>query len=308
MSDLKSYPEDLVNESVIRGGGTAGSALATRLSKNPLIDAVLEAEEHNIGEPVIELPSNLVGLSETPTKLFPTTAREYVNVGQNARALRVLVTGRENAGKTTLLRKICLTVDDPEIFSPSGEKSDVTILDGSHDHGVHVIENELTFKRNLQFIFHDSRGFRSESNNELEIVEAFIARRVASNIFSEKLHAIWYCLPTDTGRPLLAAEERFLTLAAKVRAPIIVVFTKFEGLVTRAFIQLRKEGRSRKDAMNEQRERAKEMLNNDFLKPLMSMKYPPSDHVLLDNIGALTSSLDELMQKTGNGLSTLFGV
>jgi hypothetical protein len=58
-------------------------------------------------------------------------------------------------------------------------------------HGVHVIENELIFKRNLQFIFHDSRGFGSESNNELEIVEAFIARRVASNIFSEKLHAIW---------------------------------------------------------------------------------------------------------------------
>jgi hypothetical protein len=45
-------------------------------------------------------------------------------------------------------------------------------------HGVHVIENELIFKRNPQFIFHDSRGFRSESNNELEIVEAFIARRI----------------------------------------------------------------------------------------------------------------------------------
>ena len=35
---------------------------------------------------------------------------------------RILVIGRANAGKTTLLKKVCNSVEDPEIFSPSGKK------------------------------------------------------------------------------------------------------------------------------------------------------------------------------------------
>jgi GTPase SAR1 family protein len=35
---------------------------------------------------------------------------------------RVLIIGRANAGKTTLLKKVCNSIDDPEIYSPKGEK------------------------------------------------------------------------------------------------------------------------------------------------------------------------------------------
>jgi GTPase SAR1 family protein len=35
---------------------------------------------------------------------------------------RTLIVGRANAGKTTLLKKVCNSIEDPEIFSPSGEK------------------------------------------------------------------------------------------------------------------------------------------------------------------------------------------
>ena len=35
---------------------------------------------------------------------------------------RILVIGRANAGKTTLLKKVCNSVEDPEIFDPSGKK------------------------------------------------------------------------------------------------------------------------------------------------------------------------------------------
>ena len=35
---------------------------------------------------------------------------------------RVLVVGRANAGKTTLLRKICNATGDPIVFRPNGEK------------------------------------------------------------------------------------------------------------------------------------------------------------------------------------------
>jgi len=35
---------------------------------------------------------------------------------------RTLIIGRANAGKTTLLKRVCNSIEDPEIFSPSGEK------------------------------------------------------------------------------------------------------------------------------------------------------------------------------------------
>jgi hypothetical protein len=84
---------------------------------------------------------------------------------------------------------------------------DITVLEGSPDvrchissfagfplkvlQPWHVIENALIFKSIPQFIFHDSRGFTIGSDEEREVVEAFIAKRIASSIFSEKLHAIW---------------------------------------------------------------------------------------------------------------------
>lgn len=57
--------------------------------------------------------------------------------------------------------------------------------------GIHDIENELIFKSNPQFVFHDSRGFESGSVDEVDNVKTFIAQRAASNELSKQLHAIW---------------------------------------------------------------------------------------------------------------------
>jgi len=35
---------------------------------------------------------------------------------------RVLIVGRANAGKTTILQKVCNTTDDPEIYDTKGKK------------------------------------------------------------------------------------------------------------------------------------------------------------------------------------------
>jgi GTPase SAR1 family protein len=35
---------------------------------------------------------------------------------------RILVIGRANAGKTTILQKVCNTTDEPEIHNSDGEK------------------------------------------------------------------------------------------------------------------------------------------------------------------------------------------
>jgi len=41
-----------------------------------------------------------------------------------------LIIGRANAGKTTLLKKLCNSIEDPEVFSPSGKKesSEVSLI------------------------------------------------------------------------------------------------------------------------------------------------------------------------------------
>jgi GTPase SAR1 family protein len=35
---------------------------------------------------------------------------------------RILIIGRANAGKTTILRRVCKTREDPEIYNSAGEK------------------------------------------------------------------------------------------------------------------------------------------------------------------------------------------
>jgi GTPase SAR1 family protein len=45
-----------------------------------------------------------------------------IELRSKCKHFRTLIIGRANAGKTTLLKKVCNSIEDPEIFSPSGEK------------------------------------------------------------------------------------------------------------------------------------------------------------------------------------------
>jgi len=57
--------------------------------------------------------------------------------------------------------------------------------------GIHDIKNQLIFKSNPQFIFHDSHGFESGSLDEIKTVKSFIAKRARTRELPEQLHAIW---------------------------------------------------------------------------------------------------------------------
>ena len=134
-----------------------------------------------------------------------------------------------------------------------------------------------------------------------------------------QLHAIWceinhmifrqaqrinrrYCLPTDTNRPLLDADRDFfskygggksqrvylfflhinsLSFSARIKVPVIAIFTKFDGLITMAFNELRKK-QSIKEAKNRKFEVAESTLKTDFIDPLMAMICGPKDYVQLD--------------------------
>jgi hypothetical protein len=57
--------------------------------------------------------------------------------------------------------------------------------------GEHEIENEMIFRSNSGFIFHDSRGFEAGGKVELDAVKAFIARRSKERKLMLQVHAIW---------------------------------------------------------------------------------------------------------------------
>ncbi|KAJ7015943.1 hypothetical protein C8F04DRAFT_1168287 [Mycena alexandri] len=226
-----------------------------------------------------------------------------INLREKCGHFRILVIGRANAGKTTILKKVCNSAKDPKIFSPSGKKLRLATVKGSAERGEHNIDNELIFKSNPKFIFHDSRGFESGSVNETETVKAFIERRAASETLSEQIHVIWYCLPTDTPRPLLEADEQFFNYSGSGKVPVIAIFTKFDGLVTTALQKLRNEGKTRREAMADATEVAQGMLTADFVDQLNKMSFPPSDYVQVDDLRNEASTCIELINKTANSLN-----
>ncbi|KAG6331331.1 hypothetical protein ID866_7757 [Astraeus odoratus] len=100
--------------------------------------------------------------------------------------------GRANAGKTTILQRVCNTTEEPEIFDGNGNKIDSTTVQGSLTRGNHNIENELVFKSNSYFVFHDSCGFEAGSTDEFEKMRQFVVRHATTKILEKRVHAIWY--------------------------------------------------------------------------------------------------------------------
>ncbi|KAF8257847.1 hypothetical protein EI94DRAFT_1626939 [Lactarius quietus] len=99
---------------------------------------------------------------------------------------RVLVVGRANAGKTSILQRVCETTESPTIYR-GGRRYVVRAFRGEHK-----IDDELVFSNNPGYIFHDSMGIESGSIDELEILKDFIRRKCGENRLARKLHAIWF--------------------------------------------------------------------------------------------------------------------
>jgi len=55
-----------------------------------------------------------------------------IEIRAKCRHFRVLIIGRANAGKTTILKKVCQTTDNPRIYDPRGtEVWETTLPDNS---------------------------------------------------------------------------------------------------------------------------------------------------------------------------------
>ncbi|KAF8804128.1 hypothetical protein BYT27DRAFT_7194861, partial [Phlegmacium glaucopus] len=186
---------------------------------------------------------------------------------------RILVIGRANAGKTTLLKRVCNTTEEPCIYD---EKSN-NLLDPTSERGCHDIHRPFAFSSNPQFIFHDSPGFEAGDENQLKEVQSFIEKRARSTDVEDQLHAIWFCFKPDKSRPLLELEQRFFNeprAGNGVLSPVIAIFTKFDDLVIQVF--------KRSLGMQGSREEGVKILEDRFRAPLFKYKYPPKAHVCME--------------------------
>jgi len=135
----------------------------------------------------------------------------------------VLIIGRANAGKTSILQRVCDTTESPVIRR--GKKK--FKLDPSTDRSEHNIDDELVFSNHKGYVFHDSRGIESGSTEELKILRKFIRRKCREWRLRDRLHAIWYCVPMDNHRPQLDLKF-YKDICPDQNVPIIVVFTKYD--------------------------------------------------------------------------------
>ncbi|KAG1823115.1 hypothetical protein EV424DRAFT_780067 [Suillus variegatus] len=217
---------------------------------------------------------------------------------------RVLIMGRANAGKTTILQKVCNTMDQPEIYDTKGNKIDTTIVNSSIERGNHDITNEMVFTSNPDFVFHDSCGFEAGSEEEFESMKKFISERAHATKLEDRIHAIWYCIPMDDHwRTFQRAEEKFFQECETGHVPVVVVFTKFEALNPVAYGELKKQLRG--ISGEERSKRIAERVEELFAKTgVLDRLYNPENrarpksHVRLQNMNKTNTNCDALLEST----------
>ncbi|KAF8497180.1 hypothetical protein F5888DRAFT_1945748 [Russula emetica] len=150
---------------------------------------------------------------------------------------RVLIIGRRNAGKTTILEKMTGSDEGakPEIRDKEGHLvDDPTLVKAGLERGMSMIDYEITYPSSPRFVFHDSRGIEAGAESDChEYIQKFINDRAGQRRLGDQLHAIWFCMPMDT--PRVPSNEFELAFLEEVNhnVPVIAVLTKYEALVDR---------------------------------------------------------------------------
>ncbi|KAI5988737.1 GTP-binding protein [Pisolithus albus] len=233
----------------------------------------------------------------------PAKAKEYIN---RIRRFRILVMGRANAGKTTILQRVCNTTEKPEIRNGKGEKVDAAVVQGSLMRGHHNIEDELVFRSNPGFVFHDSCGFESGSVEQFDMMKKFVRDRAKIAVVDERIHAIWFCIPlNESHRMVMAAERKFFDECDTGHVPVIVLLTKADTLSLEVVQELTGQGMSIDDAMKGAAEVEKKKLDDylEMVKGWLNKKsFPPEDYLPLTGMQQEGADCTPLLSCTANAL------
>ncbi|KAF4585143.1 hypothetical protein EYR40_001980 [Pleurotus pulmonarius] len=228
---------------------------------------------------------------------------EMMKLRQKCKHFRILIIGRANAGKTTILQKICNTNEEASIQDAKGNMIPMSTITPSNMRGMHDIEKSLVFPSNQGFVFHDSRGIEAGGKQELDIVQNFIAKRAKSHNLEDRIHVIWYCIPVDNDRIFTAAEKSFFdSLSRHGGVEIIAIFTKFDHRDIESFMSLQEEGLEDTEAKAKAPNHAKEVFEKEFLPEIYNLSYPPQRHVYLRDMQEPDSSVSELAERTAEVL------
>ncbi|KAI6139478.1 GTP-binding protein [Pisolithus tinctorius] len=237
-------------------------------------------------------------------RLNSEMAQEYM---KNIKRFRILVMGRANAGKTTILQRVCNSTENPEIFDGKGNKIDDTIVQGTLARGYHRIEHELIFQSNLGFVFHDSCGFEAGAAEEFDQMKDFVVDRAATPKVNERIHAIWFCIPmTENHRTVTAAEQKFFNECDTGHVPVIVLLTKVDTLNLDAIEELEDEGWEIEGAQEKIAEKEQELLKKwlaHIQHELGKCKFPPKGYVTLQKMHQESADCSAVMDYTANVLN-----
>ncbi|KAF8335093.1 hypothetical protein F5887DRAFT_624095 [Amanita rubescens] len=217
---------------------------------------------------------------------------------------RILVIGRANAGKTTILEKVCQVAKGtkPVIYDENGEQllPSETHLIPSPERGMHDIVHQITYDGS-NFIFHDSQGFEAGAIEELEIAWNFIEKRAAETDLKNQLHAIWYCIPMDSPRPILPTELEFFSKGTG-KVPLVVVFTKFDGQIIKEYVDLPDVDEHKWDKA---RENAEATFRTIYLPKVLNTQYPPKGYVQLEDMDLSEKNCPELTETTADAIDDI---
>ncbi|KAF8632845.1 hypothetical protein AX15_001651, partial [Amanita polypyramis BW_CC] len=238
---------------------------------------------------------------------------------------RILIIGRANAGKTTLLEKMCGVAHGtrPIIYDQDG--IDITHgwqpkpatgwrrllgrneglirplarLKPSIFRGMHDIGHQITYPGS-NFIFHDSQGFEAGGVDQMKRVRSFIQKMSTAKELKDQLHAIWYCIPMDSPRPLPKAELEFFNQGAG-KVPLVAVFTKFDGQIIQEYgklLDMQDEGAKWDMAKNNAEKNFQEL----YLPLVWNSKHPPRTYVRLQDMDLPESNCSQLTEKTAEAI------
>ncbi|KAI5991165.1 GTP-binding protein [Pisolithus albus] len=226
---------------------------------------------------------------------------------KNIERFRVLIIGRANAGKTTILQRVCNTVEKPEIFDGNGKKIDNAVVQGNIERGYHNIEDELVFRSNPGFVFHDSLGFEAGSIQQFDKMKKFVIKHAASRRLKERIHAIWYCIPmTECERAVTAAEKKFFNECDTGHVPVVVLLTKVDALNLTAFEELLDDGLEIEEAERRATERESQLLEKwqaHIKHELDQCKFPPKFYLPLTEMHEESTDCAALIECTANVLN-----
>ena len=173
----------------------------------------------------------------------------------------------------------------------------------------------MIFETNPGFIFHDSPGFEAGDDQELKLVQKFIAQSSRARNVNRQLHAIWYvstcplenkwksCFGQGTASQQVMTDQSlqqrgsfsmnveqdlvfvvlsiyhhgFMTLFHKV--PVIVLWTKTDSLDLDRVDQLMKEGNNLAEAMEQAPKKAWDDFEKKIYPIFNTFKYRPKAYV-----------------------------